>query len=290
MSSEALTNTPNLGDDQETFFMKMFQRWTGQRFSYNDERFGFTELLQFARDNNFNSIVELIFAIHNGDQKVCQNLLSTFNKFQHPFFDDATFYHYFEHALINEMITQTSEQKKIRLWSIGSGNGTEAYSMAMVIHSLEAQLRDWSIEIIGTDFQHEMVEQAKLGRFFQEDLDLPQMERWKENNFRYLHNDEYTIAPEIRRLVNFKVHNILDDFDEMGQFNLICCRKLMKTMLPLVRENFFYKAAQHLIQGGYLALGHDESIMGISNLFVPVDGCRGLYQKKNIPVVMDESF
>lgn len=287
MSIEKLTNKPSLEDDQETFFMKMFQRWTGQRFSYNDERFGFTELLQFARDHNFNSIVELIFALHQGDQKVCQNLLAAFNKFQHPFFDDPIFYNYFEHALLNEMITQTGEEKKIRLWSIGSGNGTEAYSLAMVIHSLGAQLKDWSFEILGTDFQHDLVEQAKLARFFQEDFDIPQMEKWKKNNFRYMHNDEYTIAPEVRRLVNFKVHNILDDFDEMGQFNLICCRKLMKTMLPLVRESFFTKAAKHLVQGGYLALGNDESTMGISNLFVPVDGCRGLYQKKNMTVVAE---
>lgn len=287
MQQAQLKDIPSLEDDQETFFRKLFQRWTGQRFSYNDENFGFSELLQFTRNQNFNTVVELIMAIHQGDLKFAQALLAAFNNRPKGFFDDPQFYGFFDRALLAEMMTQSRTEKNVRIWSVGCGRGFETYSLAMAIHAKRAETNDWHLEVLGTDFQHEAVEEARLGRYTREECTSDTSKEYLEIGCKQINTDEFTIIPEVKKYTNFKVHNILDSFDELGTFNMISCRGLLKTMLPVVRESFLAKAYNCLQPGGYLALNNDESIMGLSSQYIPVDGCRGLYQKKNPPIISE---
>src|SRR5277367_3070511 len=81
------------------------------------------------------------------------------------FFRDRSIFDLLQSELLPALIRRRESTRRLRLWSAACSSGQETYSLAMVLRERFTQVKDWQIEINGTDISHEMMQRAQAGRY-----------------------------------------------------------------------------------------------------------------------------
>jgi chemotaxis protein methyltransferase CheR len=174
-------------------------------------------------------------------------------------------------AFIDEICLELKELRKdlrsLRIWSAGCSSGEEPYTLAMLILEKPQFFRGWNIEIVGSDINQRVLQIARKGVY-------------KKNSFRSM--DEYylkkyfketdegnEINEEVKKLVNFSCLNLLDPFKTrfVGAMDVIFCRNVLIYFHPEAKKKLIDNFYQRLSDGGYLLLGHAESLMNLTTAF-----------------------
>ncbi len=160
----------------------------------------------------------------------------------------------------------SSPYKRLRIWSAGCSTGEEPYTIAMLLLE-QPSLKDLQIEIIGTDISQRVLQQARKGLYRQSSF------RMTEDYFikKYFVQQEggYSISDQVRRLVTISHLNLLDQskISMLGTFDIIFCRNVIIYFDHVAKKKVVESFHSSLRDGGYLLLGHSESLMSITNLF-----------------------
>jgi chemotaxis protein methyltransferase CheR len=175
-------------------------------------------------------------------------------------------------AFVGELLPELKAVKErrgdrtIRIWSAGCSTGEEPYTIAMLI--LETGLfKDWKIEIVGTDISHRVLQHARKGLYGKSSFRTTSPERSR----RFFHEQDglYRVNDEVRSLVTISHLNLLDEnrMILLGKMDIIFCRNVIiyfdKAAKRLVVESFY----RSLREGGYLLLGHAESLLNTTTAF-----------------------
>jgi chemotaxis protein methyltransferase CheR len=168
--------------------------------------------------------------------------------------------------------------RRLRIWSAGCSTGEEPYTMAMVLRE-SGELAGWDVRILATDIDSDVLGFASAGVYPAERAErIPTA--WRERHFeRQLAGGSrrYQARPHLRSLITFKRLNLLEGWPMKGPFDAIFCRNVIiyfdnPTKLALIRR--FH---QMLGAGGFLFLGHSESLASAGLEF---DNCgRTAYRK-----------
>ena len=165
--------------------------------------------------------------------------------------------------------------RKIRLWSAASSSGQELYSIAMLIKE-EGSLRDWTVDLLGTDLSTEMVERARAGSYthfeVQRGLPIQYLAKYFAKT-----GDSWTISAAMRDAVKYRPFNLLDDYTQLGAFDVIFCRNVLIYFDTPTKANILERMSRLLNPGGFLFLGGAETVLGVSDRFVPFAGNPGVY-------------
>lgn len=151
-------------------------------------------------------------------------------------------------------------KKELHIWSAGCSSGQEPYNLAMVTDQFFGNRKaGWDTTILATDISTNVLSKAKLGIYPSEDVEKLSP-AWQRRYFKKLENGTYQIVPEIRKEVIFRTFNLMDPIPLRQSFDIIFCRNVMiyfdaKTTNALIER--FYQATA---PGGYLFIGHSESI------------------------------
>lgn len=175
----------------------------------------------------------------------------------------------FRTHLVPELQRRNAVRRHLKILSAPCSTGAEPYTLAMLLEQGPSSLTGWRVEIHGVDIDAPVLEQAKQGIYPKSafrSTDAAQLERW----FRP-EGDRYRIVDRIRNGVIFKQGNLLEMPKWAGfrEFDVILCRNLLiyfdqTTQKRLV--DIFYQA---LNPGGYLLLGHSESLLTLGTRFLP---------------------
>lgn len=163
--------------------------------------------------------------------------------------------------------------RKVRLWSVGTSTGQEAYSLAMAALDNKAD-----VEILATDLSHHAIRRASGGLFtsfeIQRGLSARTMLKWFEQI-----DDQWCARAELRQSIKFERANLLEDPVDRGQFDVIFCRYVLCDMEASRRAQVLDLLAARLVNDGCLFLGHNEAPEKFSPAFRAVAGRKGLYVK-----------
>jgi len=176
------------------------------------------------------------------------------------FMREAEHFYNFKNKVL-PYLKATVKDKDLRIWSAGCSSGEEPYTLAMLINEyFGKEKQEWDTKILATDISSKVLEEAKRGIYSNEEIaTLPLV--WRLNYFRKLDNEKSVIVDEIKNEVIFRKFNLMERiFPFKRKFHVIFCRNVMiyfdtETKLELV--NKFY---EHLEYGGYLFIGHSESL------------------------------
>jgi len=146
---------------------------------------------------------------------------------------------------------------RLRIWSAGCSNGSEPYSLAILLDELEPGSSDRH-QILGTDIDREALQEAEKAIYAEDRLKEVSPARLRRY-FRALGDGRFEIVPEVRRYVRFSVHNLLRDPYPTGQ-HLILCRNVIIYFTETAKQDIFAKLAASLVPGGYLLVGSTETI------------------------------
>lgn len=160
---------------------------------------------------------------------------------------------------------------QFRGWSAGCSNGQEAYSMAIQIEEY-SRLNNLSIDysIVATDISGKMLRQAKEAIYPMAQIESIPL----DVKFRYFLKGKETqamkvrVIKEIRDRIQVGYHNLMDEaypFDE--QFDVIFIRNTLIYFDPQTQFKVLVKLIDRLKKGGYLLIGHSESLI---NLPLPI--------------------
>ncbi|WP_213806147.1 protein-glutamate O-methyltransferase CheR [Granulicella sp. dw_53] len=170
----------------------------------------------------------------------------------------------------------------IHIWSAGCSSGEEPYSIAISLmeeYGMEAAER---VRILGTDISLRVLERARRGvypaeRF--EGLPVPLLQRYLLKG----HNasaQSYRIKSAIRSMVEFEYLNLMGQLPENYRCSVIFCRNVMIYFDKPTQQNLVARLTDHLEQGGYLLIGHSESLNTISHGLDYVSPA--IYRKPNL--------
>ncbi|MDO9710926.1 CheR family methyltransferase [Paracraurococcus lichenis] len=161
----------------------------------------------------------------------------------------------------------------LKVWSAASSTGAEAYTLAMVLTDLAARTAPFEISILGTDISTRVLRTAALG-IYPEAMATPIPAPMRQ---RYLLRSKtpgqglVRVVPELRRLVQFQRLNLMDDSYPMGRdFDVIFVRNVLIYFDKPTQNGVLERLCDHLVPGGYLVLGHSESLAGQSVPLRPV--------------------
>lgn len=151
----------------------------------------------------------------------------------------------------------------IRIWSAACSSGEEPYSIAMTADDALAG-RPTQVKVLATDISARMLRRARLGLFEKDRLrDVP-----AEFQRRYFEwdcdDDRVRVSEKISGLITFARANLLDDALPLrNPIDLIFCRNVMIYFDRATQERLVQRLAERLSPGGYLLIGHSESLSAI---------------------------
>lgn len=156
------------------------------------------------------------------------------------------------HQIIPELL---SERAGIKIWSAGSSNGAEPYSVAIILKELRASHR---ASILATDIDAEILAKARKGVYIQNEVKSLPPELLK----KYFHEEEgfFHLAEEVKKEVTFRRHNLLlEEFET--DFDLIICRNVVIYFTEEAKNNLYKKFNRSLRRGGFLLVGGTEPLL-----------------------------
>ncbi|ANA39247.1 MULTISPECIES: CheR family methyltransferase [Geobacter] len=172
--------------------------------------------------------------------------------------------------------------RKIRIWSAGSSSGEEAYTMAMMmLEKRSTILKDWIIEIVGTDISESVLAQAREGIYNAYSVrNTPDF--YLKKYFREETGGRFLLSPDVKKLVSFSHLNLYEDSKMvfMKSFDFIFCANVL-IYFDLASKT---KVVQHFYNNlqpyGYFFVGQSESLHGVNDKFKTVHFPGGFAYKK----------
>jgi len=179
----------------------------------------------------------------------------------HTFFMREADHFYFLRDKVLPQITKKIKDKDLRIWCSASSTGEEAYTLAMVIDEFFGKEKIlWDTKILATDISERVLEIAKAGIYTAEQIE-PLPAKWKLNYLKQIDEENFQIVDKIRNEVIFRKFNLMEKvYPFRRKFHVIFCRNVMIYFDAPTRSELVKKFYDILEPGGFLFIGHSESI------------------------------
>lgn len=188
-----------------------------------------------------------------------------------------------ENKLLPEIVDIKNKMgfRKLRIWSAASSSGEEAYTMAMILlEKRSTLLKDWIIEIVGTDINETVIAQAKEGIYNAYSVrNIP--DAYKRKYIRE-DNGKFILAPEVKKFVTFNKLNLYEDSKMifMKSFDFIFCANVLIYFDTASKSKVVQHFYNNLQPYGYFFVGQSESLHGVNDKFKTVHFPGGFGYKK----------
>jgi chemotaxis protein methyltransferase CheR len=185
------------------------------------------------------------------------------------FFRESHHFDFIQNTAIPEWKSD-SHRKKLRIWSAGSSTGEEAYSIAI---TLSGQIPShWDTKILATDIDTNVVAQGRTGVYSSSCVSSLSSKLLSQHFDKVTTDgtDKFQMKKSLRDVAFFKPLNLLQDWPMSGLFEMIFCRNVVIYFDKSTQKVLFDRFADMLVLGGYLIIGHSESLYKLSDRFTSV--------------------
>ncbi len=214
-----------------------------------------------------------------GDFK--QYLLDISTNNETSFFRDPKIYEVIQKQIFPTLKTKFPHSISYRIWCCAASFGQEPYSVAMLAHEFLRQNPGHPpIQILATDIADHALKRCNEGLYsqleVQRGLSAPRLVQFftKENE------SHWRLNSEVKRLVEFRKHNLLDSFSGMGTFHLILCRYVLIYQDAEKKKEIVQRLVKCLVPEGFMILGGSESMMGLSTEMNQIAENGAIYYQK----------
>ena len=256
-------------------------RETGQAFQTSKKYLMEARLAAISRRESFATMDDLAHCLkarpnNRFKSEVAAALTDKLTRF---FADPALVELLATHALPQQLAA--SKAGRLRVWCAGVATGQEAYSLAMRIAELDSgPMRHAKVEIVATDVSSECLVAARNGVYghfdVQKGLSIHRLMRY----FSRQDSGDWLVNERIRSAVRFQHHNLLQDADKLGQFDVIICRNVLRGMGRPMQKIAAATVINQLSPGGLLFTGPDEDLSLLHEGIVRSRDIRGAWQRR----------
>jgi len=202
-----------------------------------------------------------------GAEAELSNLIDALSTNHTFFFRENAHFDFLRRTVIPEMQARSRTERwpKFQVWSAACSTGEEPYSIAI---TLVDALSSWAWQIEATDISHRVLEKARGGVYREDTVErLPRasIQTHFQRGFGPQEGN-YRAKPSLRDRINFRHLNLLDGEPPFREpFHVIFCRNVMIYFDRPTQEELVNKLTRRLVPGGYLFVGHAESLTAINH-------------------------
>nr|WP_245611298.1 protein-glutamate O-methyltransferase [Solidesulfovibrio alcoholivorans] len=155
--------------------------------------------------------------------------------------------------------------RPFRLWSAGCSTGEEPYTLSIVLSEFAQRMQGFRFTIMATDISTRVLSLAKNGVYPEERLAKMSMELKRRYFLRSKDKSRKLVrlVPELRRAIDFRRLNFMEPFSFPEPLDTIFCRNVMIYFDRATQEQLLQKFCMQLRPGGFLFIGHSESLTGM---------------------------
>jgi len=247
-----------LTDHELSEIRMLIEERTGIHFDESRERFFSTRVREHMHARGHARGSELLRAIRKTNVEY-ESLLERLLTQETSFFRYPAVFEAFEKRVLPELHVAKfwKNPRTIRVWSAGCSSGEEPYSIAITIADSLSFADAWNVEILATDVGRQALKNAEAGIYGGRSLanvDARQL----ANHFTQV-DGKYQVKPRLRKMISFAPMNLASPV-YVGRMDLIFCMNVLIYFTEERRRALVQRFYESLEPGGYLFLGHSESI------------------------------
>ncbi|HHV51030.1 MAG TPA: protein-glutamate O-methyltransferase CheR [Candidatus Avimonas sp.] len=257
-----------LTDELFEKFTKLIYKKTGIFYELNKKYYVAKRLEKRAEILNLDDLNDYYTMLKfSEDSSEFDQLINDLTVNETYFFRDFPQLRNFAEDVLPVFVRENRNRKKIKIWSAACSTGEEPYTLSIILLEMLDKPEEWEIEILATDINTDVLESAKIGVYENRSVrDVPP--EYLEKYFTK-RNDKYIINFNVRKPVSFKRLNLMDE-NEMNNINgcdFIFCRNCLIYFDDESRKSVLSSFYDSLKPGGFIFLGHSESVGRISSAF-----------------------
>lgn len=210
---------------------------------------------------SFGQYVQYLFS-EEGMRKEIPVMVDLISTNKTNFFREAVHFNVLTDVVLQDFIKSKSFST-LRVWSAGCSSGEEIYTLAIVINEFFQNHKGYNYRLFGTDISRRMLEKANKAIYDVRDVETIPFHLKKKYLLKHKNKEiqKIRISPELRHKADFGYLNFMDqEYDVNQMFDVVFCRNVLIYFEKKVQEEVIRKLLKNLKPGGYLFLGHSESI------------------------------
>ncbi len=276
---ESETVDLQLGDREFDFLRGVVERNAGIVLGPNKKQLVQGRLARRLRELNLRSFHQYCELVKDSGPEELVALINAITTNVTAFFRENHHLEALGEYMLPEAMQRNAQSRRLRIWSAGCSSGEEPYSIAMVAAETLPITPRWELKILATDIDTEVVSSAARGMFSADKLSgisQAQLRRWFQKGSG-ANQGLVKARDELISSISFRTLNLMQEWPVRGPFDVIFCRNVMIYFDAATRDRLVRRFAALIADGGYLCLGHSESIHGPSAGFKLVG--RTIYKK-----------
>lgn len=215
---------------------------------------------------NFRSYCDYLRSPEGGSES--NELVNAITTNLTAFFRENHHFEFVKNTALPEVLAKNSQKRTLHVWSAGCSTGEEPYSLAMTLSENIPALSTWDVRIHATDIDSNVLAQASRGVYKMsrvEGIDKQRLRRWflKGKGAKL---GQARMRGSIRQLIAFSQLNLMDQWT-MPQVDMIFCRNVLIYFDKAAKERLVSRFADALPTGGFLFIGHSESLYKATDRF-----------------------
>ena len=193
------------------------------------------------------------------------------------FFRESKHFDFLREVILPELMPE----KRIRIWSSACSTGEEPYTIAITLFEAVQNPREWDFKILASDLSTRVLAKAASGVYDEERFQSMSPDMLSRHFLRGRGDSmgRFKVKPHLASMIRFRRLNLMDDnFPIRNPLDLIFCRNVMIYFDRPTQETLVNKFHRYLKPGGYLFIGHSESLQWVSHPFMSL--APTIYQKE----------
>jgi len=257
-----------LSDELFDKFIKLIYKRTGIYYEYNKKYFvqkrieKRSEVLEIESLNEYYIILKF-----SEDSSEFDKLINDLTVNETYFFRDFPQLQNFADDILPIVAKEKENKKKIKIWCAACSTGEEAYTLSIILNEMLENPEEWELQILASDINTEVLQSARIGLYDSRALrDVPPV--YLDKYFTKRH-DKYLINLSVRKPITFKRINLMDEnqINSISGFDFVFCRNCLIYFDDQSRKNVLSSFYETLNPGGFVFLGHSESVGRISSAY-----------------------
>jgi chemotaxis protein methyltransferase CheR len=260
-----------------TYLADFLRHRSGLVLTSQKPDFAENRLAPVMRCFGFKSLPALIAELREGHEALAQAVAEAVTVGDSSFFRDRKVFEEFAGRVLPGIIARRAEKKRLRIWCAAAATGQEPYSVAMLLSDVDLVAAGWSIDLIASDIDPRAIDRAAEGLYSPFEIQRGLSPRRLASYFSQ--EEEYwRISESLRRMVSFRVFNLLDSLGWLWQIDVVLCRNVLMYFDRKTRAGVLDRISDILAPDGTLIVGINEIVPQHAG-FVAEGGAPGFYER-----------
>lgn len=215
---------------------------------------------------SFKEYTEFVFS-DVGQKNEIIHMLDVVSTNKTDFFREPVHFDYLNSQVLPEFTSKDQLNYNFKVWSAGCSSGEEPYTIAMTLNEFKNNNSKFDYSIIGTDISTAILQNAVTAVYKEERIENIPLELKRKYFLKSKDREKKTVRviKDLRKKITYNRLNFMSDVYNMPEtYDVIFCRNVLIYFNRDTQERVINKLCYKLKSGGYLFIGHSESILGMN--------------------------